>query len=402
MQVTAIIAAGGRGRRFGGALPKQLLEVGGRAILDRSVSAFLAHPEVSEVIVALPREIVQAPPLYLGAVQGRLRLVPGGLRRQDSVRTGFAAAAETSDVIVVHDGARPFPSAALISRTIAAAAESGAALAALAAQDTVKRAARGGSALSAAGYPVVAETLAREAIYLAQTPQAFRRDILREALELSDADATDEAALVERTGYAVRLVEGESTNIKITTPGDLPFAEVIARGAIVDPCDHRSIVRVGTGYDLHRLVEGRPLVLGGVTIPSERGLLGHSDADAICHALTDAVLGAAAAGDIGQHFPDSDGQWRDASSLELLRQAVGVVRAAGFVVVNADVIVVAERPRLGPYIHTMRTNIAGALGIGPGDVSIKGKTNEGLGEIGRGEAIATHAVAALSVRTSGR
>lgn len=387
MHVTAIIAAGGRGQRFGGARLKQLLSVGGRPVLERSVAAFLTHPSIDEVVVALPQELVQDPPPYLLGTSKPLQIVAGGARRQDSVASAFRAVPEQSDVIVIHDAARPFASADLIARTIAAAAESGAALAALRARDTVKQ----GQMRSGDAW-VVTATLPRESIFLAQTPQAFRRDVLRDALALGD-DATDEAALAERAGHTVRLVEGEWSNIKITTPDDLPMAETLAGGG----GRGRGTVRVGTGYDLHRLVEGRPLVLGGVTIPFERGLSGHSDADAVCHAVTDAVLGAAAAGDIGRHFPDTDPRWRGASSLDLLRRAAALVREGGFAVVNVDVVVIAERPKLGPYVDTMRARVGEALGLTPDGVGIKGKTNEGVGELGRGEAIAVHAVALLMI-----
>src|SRR5450631_3505776 len=281
MRVTAIIAAGGRGRRFGGVQPKQLLMVGGRTLLDRSVAAFLGHPAVDEVIVALPKELADAPPPYLRSPGKPLRIVAGGPRRQDSVANAFGAASESSEVIVIHDAARPFVSADLIARTIAAAAESGAALAATAARDTVKQVDR----------MFVTKTLPRESIFLAQTPQAFLRHVLVEALALGDrVEATDEAALAEQAGHAVRIVEGDPSNIKITTPEDALVAEAIANRA----AGGRAAVRIGTGYDLHRFVEGRPLILGGVTIAFDRGLLGHSDADAVCHAVTDAVLGAAA------------------------------------------------------------------------------------------------------------
>jgi 2-C-methyl-D-erythritol 4-phosphate cytidylyltransferase/2-C-methyl-D-erythritol 2,4-cyclodiphosphate synthase len=399
VHVTAIIAAGGRGQRLGGACPKQLLVVGGRAVLERSVAAFAAHPAIHDIIVALPSELAADPPAYLGTMPKPLRIVVGGLRRQDSVANAVRVITDRVDLVVIHDAARPFVSAALIERTIAAAAEAGAAVAALPARDTVKR----GRPLSADGLMptssggegwVVDATLPRESIFLAQTPQAFRRDVLLDALTFSDAigDATDEAALAERAGHRVRLVEGEMTNIKITTPEDLPLAEAIALGA-----DRLGgTVRVGIGYDLHRLVDGRPLILGGVAIPFERGLLGHSDADAVCHAVIDAVLGAAAAGDIGRHFPDADPQWRGASSLDLLRQAVAVVHAAGFAILNVDVVVIAEQPRLGPHVAAMCAKVAASLGIDPERVSIKGKTNEGVGALGRGEAIAAHAVALVS------
>ena len=403
MYVAAIIAAGGRGQRLGAAQPKQLLAVGGRPVLERSVAAFLAHPAVNAVVVALPADLADPPPAYLLGASKPLTIVAGGPRRQDSVANAFRAIGERADVVVVHDAARPFVSADLIGRTIAAAVETGAALAALPARDTVKRArlhhaadgAPGGAGRDDRAY-VVAETLPRDTIFLAQTPQAFRRDVLRAALALGEqgADATDEAALAERAGHTVRLVEGEASNIKITTPDDLPVAEAIAmeRDGAGRAAPART-GRVGVGYDLHRLVDGRPLILGGVTIAFERGLLGHSDADAICHAVTDAVLGAVGAGDIGRHFPDADPRWKDASSLDLLRRAAAIVRDRGFEAGNVDVVVIAERPKLTPYCDEMRANVAGALGISVDRVSVKGKTNEGIGELGRGEAIAVHAVA---------
>jgi 2-C-methyl-D-erythritol 4-phosphate cytidylyltransferase/2-C-methyl-D-erythritol 2,4-cyclodiphosphate synthase len=392
MHVTAIIAAGGRGQRFGGARPKQLLSVAGRPVLERSVAAFLTHPSIDEIVVALPAGLADDPPGYLRGTSKPLRIVAGGPRRQDSVVNAFHAVSERSDVIVIHDAARPFASAGLIARTIAAAAEAGAALAAVQANDTVKQGRLlPAVAASASGEVwIVDATLPRESIFLAQTPQAFRREVLREALALGE-DATDEAALAERAGHIVRIVEGEVSNIKITTPGDLAVAETLARGGH----DDGSVVRVGTGYDLHRLVEGRPLILGGVTIPFERGLSGHSDADAVCHAVTDAVLGAAAAGDIGRHFPDTDPQWRGASSVGLLKLAAGLVRDRGYRVANVDVVVIAERPRLAPWVDAMRANVGEAIDLALDRVSIKGKTNEGIGELGRGEAIAVHAVALL-------
>jgi 2-C-methyl-D-erythritol 2,4-cyclodiphosphate synthase/2-C-methyl-D-erythritol 4-phosphate cytidylyltransferase len=456
MHVTAIIAAGGRGQRFGGAQPKQLLAVGGRSILERSVAAFLSHPAIDAVVVALPQALVDNPPAYLRSVAGLasggsgkpLRIVAGGERRQDSVANAFRAADAQSDLIVIHDAARPFASADLITRTIAAAVETGAALAALQARDTVKRASpahgpaevgrqplpagSGSSRAVTSGFSrTVAETLPRETIFLAQTPQAFRRNVLSDALELAD-DATDEAALAERAGHPVRLVDGEATNIKITTPDDLPIAEAIAvvadrspgklalqnfEGSGLENDDVRLAMRgssdvvlpdeqerepfrrairtgrAGTGYDLHRLVEGRPLILGGVTIPSDRGALGHSDADVVCHALTDAILGAACLGDIGRHFPDSDPRWKDASSLDLLWRAVALVAEQGLQVGNVDVTVILERPKITAHVDAMRAAVAQAIGIGVGCVSIKGKTNEGVDAVGRGEAIAAHAIA---------
>ena len=383
MHVTAIIAAGGRGARFGGTLPKQLLPLGGRPILQRSVEAFAGHARVTDLVVALPAELVADPPGYLRTGAKPLALVEGGARRQDSVARAFARVPAGAEIVVVHDAARPLVSDALIARTVEAAADDGAAIAALAATDTVKR----GSAER-----LVVGTVPRGEIFLAQTPQAFRTSVLRAALAHGGpgADATDEAALVERTGHPVRLVDGDPRNVKITTADDLALAERL----LASPST--SLLRIGTGYDLHRLVEGRRLVLGGVVIPFDRGLAGHSDADAVCHAVTDAILGAAAAGDIGRHFPDSDPRWKDADSLTLLARAVEIVAAGGYGIVNVDVVVIAERPRLVPYIDAMRANLARVIGITAAQVGIKGKTNEGVGSIGAGESIAVHAVALLT------
>jgi len=275
-------------------VPKQLLTVDGRPILERSVALFVEHPAVDEIIVALPPELAEDPPAYLVASRKPIRVVRGGVRRQDSVANAFAAVDPRCELVVIHDAARPFATADLVGRTIAAAAESGAALAAIPARDTVKRVhspakagrhdepdgrAKAGRHAQvwdppSAGFATVAETIPRETVYLAQTPQAFQRGVLRDALALAEpgTDATDEAALAERTGHRVRIVEGESSNIKITTPDDVPSAEVIARRGQPKPA---RTGRAGTGYDLHRLVPGRRLMIGGVEIPSDRVLLGH-------------------------------------------------------------------------------------------------------------------------------
>jgi len=393
MHVTAIIAAGGRGQRFGGARPKQMLALDSRTLLEWSVDAFLTHPSIDEVVVSLPADIAQDPPPYLRSASKPLRIVAGGARRQDSVSNAFAAAAAASDLFLIHDAARPFVSADLIDRTIAAAAAHGAAIAAIAASDTVKRvrpwAARPWSAASAGVDHVVQETLDRETIFLAQTPQGFRRDVLAAAVALgqSGVEATDEAALAERAGHAVHVVAGDANNIKITTAEDLDAARRKMRPARTG--------RAGLGYDLHRLVSGRPLILGGVTIPSERGAMGYSDADVVCHAVTDAILGAAALGDIGRHFSDSDPRWKDARSLDLLRQTVTMATDSGFEVGNVDVTVMLESPKLRDHIDQIRRSLAGVLGIDADRISVKAKTNEGVDAIGRGEAIAAQAIALL-------
>lgn len=383
--VVAIIAAGGRGRRFGADRPKQLVELSGRSILERTVAAFVDAPAIGEIVVALPQELIVDPPAWLARIRKPVTVVAGGERRQDSVARAFARVSDRADVVVIHDAARPFVTSALIASTIDGALDAGAALAALPSRDTVKQ------AIDRNGAVEVAATLARDRIYLAQTPQAFRRHVLAEAIALGEGgvEATDEAALVERAGHAVRLVPGDPRNIKITTADDLAWAEALMGS------DSNRETRAGMGYDLHRLSPGRALILGGVSIPFSHGLDGHSDADVLCHAVTDAILGAASAGDIGRHFPNTDDTWKGASSLDLLRRAVDIVRACGYEVGNVDAVIIAERPKLVLFIDAMRANLAQAIGIETDAVSVKGKTNEGVGEIGRGEAMAAHAVALI-------
>jgi 2-C-methyl-D-erythritol 4-phosphate cytidylyltransferase/2-C-methyl-D-erythritol 2,4-cyclodiphosphate synthase len=378
MHVTAIIAAGGTGRRLGAPVPKQMLEIGGRTLLECSVDVFRTHPAVSDLIVALPPAWMADPPRGLAGV----RLVEGGRRRQDSVANAFDALPEQTDVVLVHDAARPFVNQDVITRAIDAAAAHGAAIAAIPVSDTVKR---------VDGRRIV-QTVPREEIFLAQTPQAFTRAVLQDAVAMgrSGVEATDEAMLAERAGHAVHIVEGDPANVKITTPADL--AAAIGR---TEPTATVA-TRVGVGYDLHRLVEGRLLILGGVTIPAARGAQGHSDADVVCHAVTDAVLGAARLGDIGQHYPDTDPRWKGASSVALLREVIALVGSNGFAVQNVDVVVILEQPKLGPYRGAIEAQLADALGIDITRVSVKAKTNEGLDAVGRGEAIAAHAVALLS------
>ncbi len=379
MHVTAIIAAAGEGRRLGAAVPKQLLDIGGRSILERSVTAFTGHDRVDDVLVVLPPGLT----FMEHAIRNAVQFVAGGPRRQDSVANAFDCVKPDCDVVLVHDAARPFVSADLISRAIDAAVAHGAAIAAVPARDTVKRVERTGDRV------VIAETIPRDAIYLAQTPQAFRREVLGAAVAIgrSGVDATDEAMLAERAGHRVHVVEGDPANVKITTASDLDAAR---RGS-----GSAANLRIGTGYDLHRLIEGRPLILGGVRVASDKGAIGHSDADVVCHAVIDAVLGAACEGNVGQHYPDTDPRWKDASSIEMLRDSVGRINRRGLRVANVDVTVILERPKIAAYIDDIRSQLASALDVPIDGVSVKGKTNEGVDAPGRGEAIAAHAVALL-------
>ena len=304
----------------------------------------------------------------------------GGERRQDSVRHGLGALTSAVDLILIHDAARPFADRELVTRVIRATSDVGAAVPGVQSKDTVKRV--------EVGAGLVSETIPREEIWLVQTPQGFRRQILEDAVALGAADvsATDEAMLAERAGYPVAMVPGDERNTKITTAGDLARARTATQG---------TAPRVGTGYDLHRLVEGRQLVFAGVVVPFERGPHAHSDGDVICHALVDAMLGAAGAGDVGRHFPNTDPRWKDAAGLDLLARTITIVSAAGWRCVSADVTVVLERPKLAPHVDRIREVLAGALGVGVSAIGLKGKTNEGVDAVGRGEAVAAHAVAVL-------
>ena len=390
MHVAAIIAAAGRGLRLGADRPKQFLDLGGRTILEMSLAALAASDRINEIVVALPAEHLDAESKLLkNAFKRPLVFVSGGMRRQDSVANAFAKTSAKADVILIHDAARPFVTGDVIARAIDGAKTHGAAIAAVAAKDTVKQT---GDA-NPDGSRLIRGTIPRDSVYLAQTPQAFRRDILSRALTEGEAvDATDEAMLVERLGVPVHVVEGDERNIKITTQQDLENARLEGDGF---SRRRESLMRIGTGYDLHTLVEGRPLILAGVRIEFALGLSGHSDADIVCHAVIDAVLGAAAAGDIGRLFPDTDAKWKDADSIMMLKGAVAKVKESGYRVSNVDVTVIAQRPKLLPYLDAMRANVAAALEIDSSAVSVKAKTNEGVDSMGRGESMACHAVALL-------
>lgn len=377
----AILAAAGRGRRLG-TVPKALLPFAGRTLLEHTLAAVLEPDEIHAGVVVVPGEHLAAARELAVRHPKVTAVLPGGEERQDSVAAGLAAVGDAVWV-VVHDAARPLVSAGLVRRVLEAARETGAATAALPARDTVK--------LVGAG--MVTETLDRERIWLAQTPQAFRRALLRDAHERARREglrATDDATLVEAVGAPVRVVPGDPLNFKVTTAEDLALAEVLVRERA--GAGER---RTGIGYDVHRLVPGRRLILGGVEIPSALGLAGHSDADAVLHAVMDALLGAAGLPDIGQLFPPTDERFRGADSSGLLRAVVNHLRQVGYAPVNIDVVILAEAPLLAPYIPAMRERLAGVLAVEAGDVGLKATTAEGLGAIGRGEGIAAQAVATV-------
>jgi 2-C-methyl-D-erythritol 4-phosphate cytidylyltransferase/2-C-methyl-D-erythritol 2,4-cyclodiphosphate synthase len=311
-------------------------------------------------------------------------IVAGGERRQDSVAVGLAALPEQTEIVVIHDGARPLANAELFDRCVQAATESGAAIAAIPVADTLKR----------VDGQVIRGTVDRSGLWAAQTPQAFRLETLRRALAASAGeDVTDEARLCEAVGIPVTVVPASLANLKVTHPEDIAVADALLRAQQALPAPGQT--RVGIGYDSHRFAVGRRLVLGGVAIPHDRGLEGHSDADVLLHAIADAILGAAALGDIGQHFPPTDERFRDADSQDLLREVVQLVRDAGWASVNVDATILAEAPRIAPHVTAMRSRIAACLGIEVDAVGVKATTNEGMGAIGRGEGIAALATATL-------
>jgi 2-C-methyl-D-erythritol 4-phosphate cytidylyltransferase/2-C-methyl-D-erythritol 2,4-cyclodiphosphate synthase len=386
--VDVVVAAGGKGRRFGGVVPKQWLSIGDRTIFERSVAACAASPRVRGIVVVVPDgDVEHARTLAAGAAGEKLlRVVVGGARRQDSVAAGVAALPGDADVVLVHDAARPLVTGAIIGRVIDAAAREGAAIAGARVHDTVKHVVRDASQCWIDG------TIPRDDLALAQTPQGFRRDVLEQLLPLmtSPSEVTDEAALAEGAGYRVHVVDGHADNVKITTEDDLARARRLL-GESVGPAT--GVTRIGLGYDSHRFADDRRLVVGGVHVPAARGLAGHSDGDAVCHAVTDAVLGAASLGDVGGLFPDTDPRWKDADSLALLRDAFGRVAAAGWRLGNVDIVVVCHRPKIGPIGEAIRASLAGALATTPDRIGIKGKTPEGTSALD--DAMIVHAVALL-------
>jgi 2-C-methyl-D-erythritol 4-phosphate cytidylyltransferase/2-C-methyl-D-erythritol 2,4-cyclodiphosphate synthase len=375
----AILVGAGSGRRMGG-VRKAFMEMAGRTLVERSADRLAAAPEVGAVVLVLHPEDLERGQALVGRNK-IVAAVAGGARRQDSVRAGLAALPEC-EVVLIHDAARPLVDPGVVSRVACVARNLGAALAACPVADTLKRSK--GTA--------VAGTLDRKGLWAAQTPQGFRRELYEELSARAAGEGievTDDAAVFEHYGREVELVPSPASNLKITTPEDLALAEqLVAGGRPQSP-------RAGTGYDVHALEPGRRLVLGGVEVPSEKGPRAHSDGDVLCHAVMDALLGAAALGDIGQHFPDSDERYRGARSLDLLARVREKLDAAGFRAVNVDATVMLERPKLGELKARMAAELASTLGIDTSAVSVKAGTNEGFGEIGEGRAVACQAAAAV-------
>jgi 2-C-methyl-D-erythritol 4-phosphate cytidylyltransferase/2-C-methyl-D-erythritol 2,4-cyclodiphosphate synthase len=383
VSVAAVVVAAGRGVRAGTDLPKQFRPIGGESMLRRALSIFAEHCEVTHVQPVIRQEDID---LYREQADRLELLSPvfGGVTRQGSVRAGLeAVAARKPDIVLIHDAARPFASAGLVSRTIAAAKKTGAAIPALLVTDTVKT-------VDAAG--LVGGTIDRNTLRLVQTPQGFAfpalLDAHRRAAAQGREDFTDDAALAEWAGLKVSVFPGEPGNIKITEEGDFARAEAHVLGALGD-------VRTGTGIDVHAFGLGDHVTIGGIRIAHGQALTGHSDADVALHALVDAILGALAEGDIGAHFPPTDPQWRGAASDRFLTFAVERVKARGGGIAHLDLTIVCEAPKIGPHRDAMRAKIAALAQIAIERVAVKATTSEKLGFTGRGEGIAAYATATI-------
>lgn len=382
MNAGAIIVAAGTGTRMG--RPKQFLPLLGRPLVEWSLEAFKGHPEISEVVLVLTPEHLREHGERLAGP--KVKLVEGGQTRMGSVKNGFGALSPEVDLVAVHDGARPLVTPSIVSYTLQEAWESGAALPAVPVKDTLKKVASKQLWISA--------TPQRSAYWLAQTPQCYRREVLEEALAMFPAEdgATDESQLVERAGHKVKIVPSSYENIKVTTPEDLPLAEAfLARRQPWVPGESRA----GFGFDIHRLVPGRELWLAGIRLDHTKGLLGHSDGDAVLHAACDAALGAAGLGEIGLLFPPEDPAIKGIPSREIVAETRSRLKARGAGLRHLDITLVAEEPKLKGHYEAMKSSLSRLWQLPPEAVSLKAKSHEGLGDIGRGEAIACYAVATV-------
>lgn len=381
-RVSAVLVAAGSSTRMG--FDKLSFDLGGETVLHRSIRAFEQDPLVTEIVLVAGKNRAFVEQQAADCTKP-VQIVTGGTTRAESAKNGVLAAA--GELVAVHDAARPFVSQAVITAALEAAARCGAAAPAVPVKDTIKAAARG-NGKTVPDACLVYTTPDRSTLYAVQTPQCFDRAEYLAALEELDAEkarlVTDDCSLFELTGRPVELVQGDYANIKITTREDLPRTE-----------NGGKKMRIGHGYDVHRLVEGRKLILGGVEVPYEKGLLGHSDADVLAHAVMDAVLGAAALGDIGQHFPDTAEEYAGADSLMLARRVAEIMTEHGWRIENIDATILCQRPKLAPHIPAMRAKLAEAFGMPVDAVSVKATTEEHLGFTGEGLGIAAHAVALI-------
>ncbi len=394
MKNVVILVAAGRGLRVGGEIPKQYRQLAGTSVIARSIAAFAAHPAIDAVLPVIHPGDRDRFAEAAGALPGKcLEPVAGGETRQDSVLAGLEAlAGHRPECVLIHDAARPLVSRAIIDGVLAALERRPACLAALPVADTLKQAADG---------QIVIRTLDRQALWRAQTPQGFHFDTIlaahRAAREEAPGTFTDDASIAEWRGLEVELVMGSERNLKLTRAEDFDMAERLL--GVPGASDMET--RHGTGFDVHAFEPGDHVILCGVTVPHDQALKGHSDADVGLHALTDAVLGAIGAGDIGDHFPPTDPRWKGAESGQFLIHAAELVSERGGRIVHADVTLICERPKIGPHKEAMRARIAELLGLEPGRVSVKATTTEGLGFTGRREGIAAMASATVELPRGG-
>ena len=382
----AIVLAGGSGQRMGADCNKVLLSLAGEPVICRSVRAFLPFVDVLVLVCrAIDRDAIQKALESSGIDAASIRFAEGGTDRQASVWNGLQALPEACDRVLIHDGARCLVDSATIRRVMTSVEQCGTGVAVIPVTDTIK-------VVNADDY--VLSTPSRASLRAVQTPQGFLTSLLIEAHQQAlqdDYRGTDDASLLEHMGHPVKLVEGNKRNIKLTTPEDMKMAASLLEESIPD-------FRVGHGFDVHRLTEGRDLILCGVNVPHALGLLGHSDADVALHALMDAMLGALALGDIGQHFPDTDPKYKGISSMALLEHVVQLLDSHGAKVTNADITIAAQKPKLAPFIPVMRTNVAKVLDLPEQRVSVKATTTEHLGFEGREEGISATAVCMVLVK----
>lgn len=397
-KVSVIIAAAGAGIRMGG-IDKMRLEVSGKPVLTRTYERFLKDPLIDEIVIVCRNGEQEKIRELTGGRCGDEKLravIPGGAERYDSVMAALDAVFGDSGLVLVQDGARPFGTQALTGAVIEAADRVGAAVPGIPVKDTIKK-----TSEEEAPWHMARNTVDRANLRAVQTPQGFRTELLRRAYATAAErpggfeGITDDASLVEALGMPVAVVDGEEDNIKVTTVSDIAIAECIADRQDGSPTQPSYEFRSGLGFDVHAFAEDRKLILGGVEIPYELGLLGHSDADVLLHAIMDAMLGAACLGDIGKHFPDSDERYRGISSMKLLEETDRLVKEAGFAVANVDGLVVAEAPKIAPHVAEIRKNIATVLKIPMDTINIKGTTTERLGFTGRKEGIASYATVSL-------
>ncbi len=378
---SVILAAAGMSRRMGNTSSKQLLNLNGIAVIEHSLRAFSSCEEVKEIIITAKEEDLPEMEKLQSVYPKIKKIVKGGAERIDSVKNGFAEISKDAKLVAIHDAARPLVTAETIQELIGEAIECGAVCPVSIINDTVKES-------DDKGY--IARTLDRSILFLAGTPQVFKTEIYKKALKKADSSVvfTDDASIVESAGFPVKLFISDASNIKITRQQDLALAEHYLN-------KKEKSMRIGHGYDVHKLVENRELILGGVKIPHTHGLLGHSDADVLTHAVMDAIIGALGLGDIGKHFPDTDEKYRGISSLLLLEHTKKLLDENGFKIANIDATVIAQKPKLAPYIEEMRENIAKTLGCPITDVNVKATTEEGLGFTGDLSGISAHAVAII-------